>query len=152
VGKAPEKLRNRLGIAIAKQTYTAYRDLLESARWQGLANARALPQRLLWGSTGTKDPSAPDVLYIEGLAAPDTINTMPDKTLLAFADHGQVKGVLPRDGGAAENVIAEFRLAGIDIGALAQELQEEGATAFDQSWNDLLECLAAKNALLKKAG
>jgi transaldolase len=152
MGKVPETLRNRLGIAIAKRTYKTYRDLLESSRWQKLAKAGALPQRLLWGSTGTKDPAAPDVLYIEELAAPDTINTIPEKTLLAFADHGQVKNLLPRDGGDAEQVLREFQRAGIDERALAAELQREGAEAFDKSWNDLLECIATKAAFLKKAG
>ena len=148
----PRELRNRLGIAIAKRTYKTYRDVLESSRWQKLAKAGALPQRLLWGSTGTKDPAAPDVLYIEELAAPDTINTIPEKTLLAFADHGQVKNLLPRDGGDAEQVLREFQRAGVDERALAAELQREGAEAFDKSWNDLLECIATKAAFLKKAG
>src|SRR5215471_16668252 len=132
--KVPAPLRNHLGIAIAKRTYKSYRDLLESDRWQKLQKAGALPQRLLWGSTGTKDPAAPDVMYVEALAAPDTINTMPDKTLLAFADHGQVKAVLPRDGGDAEEVLAEFRRAGVNDSTLADELQREGAESFDKSW------------------
>jgi len=152
MGKVPETLYNRLGIAVAKQTYKSYRDLLESSRWLKLAKAGALPQRLLWGSTGTKDPAAPDVMYIEGLAAPDTINTIPEKTLLAFADHGQVKDVMPRDGGDAEEVLGKFQRAGINDAALAAELQREGAEAFDKSWNDLMECIATKCALLKKAG
>lgn len=152
MGKVPEQLRNRLGIAIAKQSYKSYRDLLESKRWQKLVQAGALPQRLLWGSTGTKDPAAQDVMYIEALAAPDTINTIPEKTLLAFADHGQVKGVMPRDGGDAEKVLAEFVRAGINDTALAAELQREGAEAFDKSWNDLMECIASKRESLKKAG
>jgi transaldolase len=152
IGKAPEHLRNQLGIAVAKQTYAAYRDLLESDRWQKLAKAGALPQRLLWGSTGTKDPSAPDVMYIEALAAPDTINTIPDKTLLAFADHGQVKGLIPRDGGDAEQVLSEFRRAGVDDAALAAQLQKEGAEAFSKSWSDLMECIATKSESLRKAG
>jgi transaldolase len=152
IGKVPDTLRNRLGIAIAERTYKSYRDLLESSRWQKLRKAGALPQRLLWGSTGTKDPAAPDVMYVEALAAPDTINTIPDKTLLAFADHGQVKGALPRDGGDAEDVLAEFRRAGVDDAALAGELQREGAEAFDKSWNDLMNCIASKSELLKQAG
>ena len=106
-------------------------------------------QRLLWASTGTKDPEAPDTLYIEALAAPDTINTIPDKTLLAFADHGQVKDMLPADGGDAERVIDEFRRAGVDDAAVADRLQVEGAQAFDKSWRDLLECIAAKSEALK---
>jgi len=150
--KVPETLRNRLGIAIAKRTYKSYRDLLESDRWQKLQKAGALPQRLLWGSTGTKDPAAPDVLYVEALAAPDTINTMPDKTLAAFADHGHLKGVLPRDGGDAEAVLAEFQRAGVNDAALADELQREGAESFDKSWNDLMNCITGKRALLKKTG
>ena len=152
MGKVPEALRNRLGIAVAKRTYKAYRDLLESSRWRKLAEAGALPQRLLWGSTGTKDSTASDVLYIEALAAPDTINTIPEKTLLAFADHGQLKGVMPRDGGDAEEVLAEFARAGVDDQTLATELQREGAEAFDKSWNDLLECVASKSLSLKRAG
>ena len=111
-----------------------------------------MPQRLLWGSTGTKDPAAPDIIYIQALAAPDTINTIPEKTLLAFADHGQVKGVMPRDGGDAEAVLAEFSRAGVDDATLAAQLQREGAEAFDQSWNDLMECIATKSRLLKRVG
>ena len=151
MGKVPEHLRNRLGIAIAKRTYKAYRDLLNSTRWQKLAKAGAPQQRLLWGSTGTKDPSARDVMYIEALAAPDTINTIPEKTLLAFADHGHVKGVMPVDGGDAEQVLAEFARAGVNDAALAEELQQEGAEAFDKSWNDLMDCLRSKSEQLKKA-
>jgi transaldolase len=152
MGKVPEPLRNHLGIAIAKRTYKSYCDLLESSRWRKLAQAGALPQRLLWGSTGTKDPAAPDTLYVQELAAPETINTIPEKTLLAFADHGQVKGVMPKDGGDAEKVLAEIARAGIDVAALAVELQREGAEAFDKSWNDLMACIASKSELLKKAG
>jgi transaldolase len=152
MGKVAETLRNRLGIAIAKRTYKSYRDLLESSRWRKLAEAGALPQRLLWGSTGTKDPAAPDIMYIEALAAPDTINTIPEKTLHAFADHGQVKDGMPRDGGDAEEVLAEFSRAGVNVGELANELQREGAEAFDKSWNDLMECIGSKSRLLKKAG
>jgi transaldolase len=152
MGKVAETLRNRLGIAIAKRTYKSYRDLLESSRWRKLAEAGALPQRLLWGSTGTKDPAAPDIMYIEALAAPDTINTIPEKTLHAFADHGQVKDVMPRDGGDAEDVLAEFSRAGVNVADLATELQREGAEAFDKSWNDLMECIGSKSRLLKKAG
>lgn len=146
---APE-LRNRLGIAIAKRTYKAYRDLLASSRWRKLAGVGAKPQRLLWASTGTKDPEAPDTLYIEALAAPDTINTMPDKTLLAFADHGRVKGVLPTDGGDAEEVIAAFVRAGVDDARLADQLLREGAQSFDESWKELMDCIATKSNILKK--
>ena len=146
--KVPGQLRNRLGIAIAMRTYKAYRDLLLSPRWLKLASAGARPQRLLWASTGSKDPEASDTLYVEALAAPDTINTMPEKTLLAFAEHGQVKDAMPADGGNAESVLAEFRRAGVDEAALAGELQREGAQSFDKSWNDLIACLASKSGAL----
>ncbi len=149
--KVPGQLRNRLGIAIAQRTYKAYRELLASSRWGKLAAAGALPQRLLWGSTGTKDPDASETLYIEALAAPDTINTMPEKTLLAFADHGQVKGELPADGGDAEALLAEFARVGVDDATLAAQLQREGVLSFDKSWNDLMDCIAWKSAMLKKA-
>jgi len=152
MNKVPERLRNRLGIAIARRTYKSYRDLLASNRWQKLAEAGALAQRLLWGSTGTKDPNAPDVMYVQALAAPDTINTIPETTLLAFADHGQVKSAMPIDGGDAEEVLTEFTNAGVNGAALAAELQREGAEAFDKSWNDLMKCIASKSELLKKAG
>lgn len=146
----PKHLRNRLGIAIAKRTYKVYRDLLASPRWRKLAAAGARPQRLLWASTGTKDPEASDTLYIEALAAPDTINTIPEKTLHAFADHGQVKGALPVDGGDAEAVLAQFTEKGVDHAALADLLQREGTVAFDKSWRELMNCLAEKSAMLKK--
>ena len=147
---APE-LRNRLGIAIALRSYKAYRELLASARWQALAASGARPQRLLWASTGTKDPAASDTLYVEALAAPETINTIPEKTLHAFADHGMVKGVLPADGGDAGAVLAEFARAGVDVQALAAALQREGAEAFSRSWKDLLERIAAKSSVLAAA-
>jgi transaldolase len=150
--KVPQALRNRLGIAIAKRTYKAYRELLASPRWRKLAAAGARPQRLLWASTGTKDPDASDTLYIEALVAPDTINTMPDKTLSAFADHGQIKGAMPVDGGDAEEVLAEFTRIGVDDAALADQLQREGTSSFDKSWRDLLERIAAKGAMLQKVG
>jgi len=149
--KVPRELRNRLGIAIAKRTYKAYRGLLASPRWRAVEGAGARVQRLLWASTGTKDPEAPDTLYIEALAAPGTINTIPDKTLLAFADHGQVRGALPVDGGDAEHVIDEFRRLGVDDAALADQLQVEGAQAFDKAWHDLLDCIAAKSEALDSA-
>jgi len=149
--KVPAELRNRLGIAIAQRTYKAYRELLASPRWRGLAGAGARLQRLLWASTGTKDPDAPDTLYVEALAAPDTINTIPDKTLLAFADHGQVEGVLPTDGGDAERVIAEFRRAGVNDAAVAGQLQVEGTQTFDKAWRALLDCIAAKSEALESA-
>jgi transaldolase len=149
------RLRNRLGIAVAQQTWRAYRELLASARWQRLASAGALPQRLLWASTGTKDPAAPDTLYVEALAAPDTINTMPEKTLLAFADHGRTDAGLSSDGsdgGDADAVLADCRREGIDDAALAARLQREGADAFSKSWRQLLEGIAAKTRQLTQAG
>ena len=149
--KVPGELQNRLGIAIAKRAYKGYRELLTSSRWWKLAGAGARPQRLLWASTGTKDPGASDTLYIEALAAPDTINTMPEKTLLAFADHGKMRGELPADGGDAEALLAELSRAGVDDAALATELQREGTRSFDKSWNDLMDCIASRSAMLKKA-
>ena len=146
--RVPPALRGRLGIAIAGRTYRAYRELLDSRHSQSLASAGARHQRLLWASTGTKDPQASDVLYAEALAAPDTINTMPDATLLAFADHGEIRGVMAEDGGDAEAVLAEFERAGIDVAALADQLQREGAEAFVKSWNELLERIAAKSEAL----
>ena len=143
----PEARRNRLGIAIATRTHAAYRSLLASERWLKLAHAGAQPQRLLWASTGTKDPGAADTLYVEALAAPDTINTIPEKTLLAFADHGVLKTVLPIDSGHAEATIAEFTRAGIDDEALAARLQREGTGAFIESWRRLLCLIVAKGAL-----
>jgi transaldolase len=151
MGKTPESLRDKLGIAIAQRTYKAYRDVLASPRWQKLAAAGARPQRLLLASTGTKDPKASDILYIQALAAPDTIDTMPEETLLAFADHGSVNGVMPLDGGDCEQVLAEFGKAGVDIDKLAADLQKEGAESFDKSWNELMECLTQKSDTLKKA-
>lgn len=145
-------LRNRLGIAIAHRTYRAYRELLASTRWQTLADAGARPQRLLWASTGTKDPEAPDTLYLEALAAPDTINTVPEKTLLAFAEHGKVGGALPADGGDAEALLAEFTQAGVDVDALAERLQHEGVHAFANSWHDLIDRIAAKAETLTDGG
>jgi transaldolase len=152
MGKAPEELRGELGIAVAKQAYRSYRELLDSPRWGRLENAGARPQRLLWASTGTKDPEASDVLYVEALAAPHTVNTMPEETLLAFADHGTVRPALARDGGDAEQVLARFAQAGIDVDALAAQLQKEGAAAFVKSWNDLLARITEKCELLRKAG
>ncbi|MDQ2842751.1 MAG: transaldolase [Acidobacteriota bacterium] len=151
MGKVPKELEDRLGIAIAKRTYKAYRDLLGSPRWQKAASSGAQPQRLLWASTGTKDPNASDVLYVKSLAAPDTINTIPEKTLLAFADHGQVGEVLPDNGGDVERVIAEFAKVGIDDQQLAADLQREGAKAFVTSWKDLLDCIESKSKVLKAA-
>jgi len=151
-GKVPDELSNRLGIAIAMRTYTAYRDLLASTRWQKLAGSGALPQRLLWASTGTKDPAAADTLYLEALAAPDTINTIPEKTLLAFASHGKVQHVLPTEDDEAEALLVEFVRAGIDHAAYAIELQREGALAFAKSWSDLMDCIASKSTALAQSG
>jgi len=151
MGKVPKNLQDRLGIAVAKRTYKAYRDLLASPRWREAFAAGAQPQRLLWASTGTKDPNASDVLYVKALAAPDTINTIPEKTLLAFADHGDVGEVLPVDGGDAESVIAAFASAGIDDQKLAADLQHEGADSFVSSWNDLLGQIKSKAATLQAA-
>jgi len=150
-GRVPELLRNQLGIAIAKRTYASYRALLDSPRWQRLENAGARPQRLLWASTGTKDPNASDVLYVRALAAPFTVNTMPEGTLKALADHGAISEVLPPDGGDAEDLLALFARAGIDVDALAARLQEEGANAFVRSWNELMAVIAGKRAALAKA-
>jgi transaldolase len=143
---APEALRNRLGVAIGKRTYRAYRELLDSERVQRLANEGVRPQRLLWASTGTKDPDASDTLYVEALAAPFTVNTMPEKTLLAFADHGEVGEPLAADGGDAEETLAEFAAAGIDVDELAARLQKEGAETFSASWGELLDTLAKQHA------
>jgi transaldolase len=142
--KVPPELRNRLGVAVGRQVYQAYRDLLGSERWQRLAGAGARPQRLLFASTGTKDPKASDVLYVHGLAAPNTVDTMPEKTLLAFADHGELSGAIPRDGGDAEQVLAAFNRAGVDLGQLAAELQEQGAKSFVASWKDLMAGIVNK--------
>jgi transaldolase len=149
--KVPEGLRNQLGIAIAKRTYQASRALLNSPRWQRICNAGAHPQRLLWASTGTKDPHASEVLYVKALAAPFTVNTMPENTLKAFAGHQEVGPMMPADGGDCEEVLAQFAKAGIDVDALAVQLQEDGAKAFAKSWNDLMQVLATKSDALKKA-
>ena len=148
--KVPEKLRNTLGIAISRQCYTAYRDLMESDRFQRLANLGARPQRLLFASTGTKDKSASDALYISALAAPNTVNTMPGQTLLAFADHGTTSGVLPRDGGDAEAVLLVFAKAGINIAVLAAQLQSDGAQVFAASWREMLGEIEAKGKTLAR--
>jgi len=151
-GKVPEELRGRLGIAIAQQTYQAYRELLASARWQRAANFGARPQRLLWASTGTKDPKASDVLYINALAVPFTVNTMPEGTLKAFAEHGSVEPLLGADGGDSKNTLAAFARAGVDAGALAAKLQDEGADSFATSWKDLMTVILTKSAHLQTAG
>jgi transaldolase len=147
--KVPESDRDKLGIAIGQQAYAAYCDVLESDRWQRLAYCGARPQRLLFASTGTKDPKASDVLYIGALAAPDTVNTMPEETLLAFGEHGRVNGVIPRRGGDCEQVLAEFGRVGIDVAKLGANLQKEGAKSFDDSWQDLLKAIETKSKALK---
>ena len=150
-GNIPSELTNRLGIAVAQRTYEAYRELLASARFQRAANAGAKPQRLLWASTGTKDPKASDILYVKSLAAPFTINTMPDSTLRAFAEHGEVGETMPHDGGAAATVLASFAKAGVDINALAARLQDEGASSFVKSWKELMACIDSKRSAIRKA-
>ncbi|HEX5354264.1 MAG TPA: transaldolase [Rhodanobacteraceae bacterium] len=152
--KVPSELKDRLGIAIGQRTYKTCCELRESPRWKKIVAAGVHPQRLLWASTGTKDPKAPDTLYIEAFAAPDTINTMPDKTLLAFADHGKLRGAMPKDGGDCEKVISQFNAAGIDDAALAGQLQKEGAQKFVKSWNDLLGRIGQKSSTVasKPAG
>ncbi len=149
IDKVPDRDRDRLGVAIGQQVYAAYRDLLESDRWQRLANCGAPAQRLLFASTGIKDPKASDVLYIGALAAPNTINTMPEETLLAFSEHGRVSSVIPRNGGDCEQVLAEFRSVGIDVAKLGADLQTQGTESFDDSWRDLLSAIEAKSKALK---
>jgi transaldolase len=150
--KVPNALRDQLGIAIAKRIYRAYCAQLNESRWMRAYNAGARPQRLLWASTGTKDPKASDILYIKALAAPFTVNTMPEGTLKAFADHGEAAATLPADGGDSEQVLARFAQAGVDVDALADRLQDEGAKSFVKSWNDLMGVIASKSAVLEKAG
>ena len=149
--KVREPLRDKLGIAIAGRTFKAYRELLASPRWQRALNSGARPQRLLWASTGTKDPKASDVLYVKALAAPFTVNTMPDNTLKALADHGEIGTVMPADGGDCEEVLARFAAAGVDVDALAAELQSEGAKSFVDSWNELMKVIESRSAALKVA-
>jgi len=148
VNETPDELHNQLGIAIAKRTYKAARALLSSPRWTRVYNLGARPQRLLWASTGTKDPKASDILYIKSLAAPFTVNTMPEGTLKALATHTDLGELLPADGGNCEEVIAQFTKAGIDVDALAVQLQDEGAESFVKSWNDLMAVISSKNAAL----
>lgn len=147
--EAPEALRNTLGIAVAQRAYKAYNEFLETPRARRAMNFGGLPQRLLWASTGTKDPNASDVLYIEAFNSPFTINTMPDKTIKAFNDHGKVGAPMPVDGGDCEKVLGEFAKAGIDVDALALRLQDEGAEKFSKSWNELLKLLKSKTESLK---
>jgi transaldolase len=146
--KTPEELHNQLGIAVAKRTYKAARTLLGSQRWARVYNLGARPQRLLWASTGTKDPKASDILYIKSLAAPFTVNTMPEGTLKALATHTELSEILPADGGNCEEEIAQFTKAGIDVDALGVQLQDEGAESFVKSWNDLMAVISSKNAAL----
>ena len=150
-GKVPQPLVNRLGIAVGQRAYKAYCDLIASPRSRRVMNAGARPQRLLLASTGTKDPKASDVLYVEALAAPLTVDTMPEATLLAFADHGKAGSAMPPDGGDSEAVLSQFAKAGIDVGALAARLQDEGAAAFVKSWNELMGVIASKSSALGKA-
>src|SRR5580704_12825503 len=144
----PDNLRDKLGIAIAGRIYKAYVDLLATPRWQAIVKAGYNPQRLLWASTGTKDPKASDILYIKALAAPNTVNTMPEATLKAFGDHGEVGDSMATDGGNAEQVLAEFKQAGVDIDALGAKLQEEGAKSFVYSWTELMKVIESKSAVL----
>jgi transaldolase len=146
--EVPEELHNRLGVAVGGRAFRAYHELLDSPRMQRLLNEGARPQRLLWASTGTKDPNASDTLYVEAFAAPFTVNTMPENTLLAFADHGEIGDLFPPDGGNAEQVLEEFDRAGIDVAALAARLQEEGKTSFNKSWEDMLGTIGSKRGAL----
>ena len=148
--KIPEALRNRLGIAIGMRTYEAYRSLLGSPRWERALDAGARPQRLLWASTGTKDPKASDILYVKALAAPFTVNTMPEATLKALAEHTELGSIMPAEGGDCEEVLAEFTKAGIDVDALAAQLQDEGAKSFVKSWNELMGVIESKSAAIQK--
>jgi transaldolase len=150
-GTTPAELANRLGIAIAQRTYRAYLELLVSPRFLRIANAGARPQRLLWASTGTKDPKVSDTLYVKALAASFTINTMPEGTLKAFGQHGEIGAMLAPDGGDCEEVLAAFAKAGIDIDILAKSLQDQGASSFDKSWSDLMACIESKITVVRKA-
>ena len=150
-GKVPSALTNRLGIAVAKRAYQAYRKLQNSPRWQRACNYGARTQRLLWASTGTKDPTASDLLYVTALAAPFTVNTMPEATLKALADHGHLGPAMAADGGDCEIELARFAKAGVDVDALAAQLQTEGAQAFSKSWNDLMDVIASKTEALRMA-
>jgi transaldolase len=151
VGKVPPALLNRLGVATSGRTYRAYREVLNSPDWMRLMNVGARPQRLLWASTGTKDPNASDILYVRALATPFTVNTMPEGTLKAFADHGDFGAVMAADGGDCEAVLAEFEAAGVDVDALAAKLQDEGAASFVKSWNNLMTVIASKSEKLRAA-
>src|SRR5262249_11652295 len=144
-------LQNQLGIAVAHRTYKAYRDLLGSPRWQRAFNAGARPQRLLWASTGTKDPKASEVLYIKALAAPFTVNSMPDATLRELGEHSELGSIMPADGGDCEATLDQFAKAGVKIDALADQLQDEGAKSFVKSWNELMSVIASKSEALQQA-
>jgi transaldolase len=146
--RVPQELKNQLGLAVGLDTYRAYRQLMDSDRVQRLQNSGARVQRLLWASTSTKDPAASDTLYVHGLAAPFTINTMPDATLQAFYDHGEVGEPMPADGGDSDAILARFRRAGVDVTELAAKLQADGAKQFVAAWNDLLGRIAAQRAAL----
>ena len=150
-GRVPAELANRLGIAVANRTYKIYRQFLSSPRWQRIYNAGARPQRLLYASTGTKDPKASDVLYVKALAAPYTVNTMPEGTLKALADHGELGSIMSADGGDSEDVLNEFARAGIQVDDLARQLQDDGARAFVKSWNELLAIIDSRSHALKQA-
>jgi transaldolase len=150
-GKVPQALNNQLGIAVSKRAYKAYLGLLSSPRWMRAYNAGARPQRLLWASTGTKDPKSSDVLYVQALAAPFTVNTIPEATLKALADHGMVGATMAIDGGDSDEALARFAAAGIDVQALADQLQDEGAKTFVKSWNDLMGVIMSKSIVLKRA-
>ena len=149
--KVPAGLRNRLGLAVGRRAYRSYCELLTSPRWLRALNAGARPQRLLFASTGTKDPKSSDVLYVEGLIGPLTVNTMPENTLKAFADHGRVGDAIRADGGDSEEVLAQFTRAGVDLAALAAKLQKEGAAAFVSSWDSLMGVISSKATALRKA-
>lgn len=151
-GKVPAELTNKLGIAIAQRIYRAAREFQGGPRWLRTCNFGAWPQRVLWASTGTKDPKASDILYVKALAAPYTVNTTPEATLNAFADHGSLGALMAPDGGDSEKVLQQFGKAGVDVDALAAKLQDEGAKAFVKSWNDMMAVLDSKSAALQKAG
>jgi transaldolase len=151
-GKVPETLNDKLGIAIGKSIYKTYRELLDSPRWQRAFNSGARPQRLLFASTGTKDPRASDVLYVKELAAPFTVNTMPETTLKAFAEHGEVNDTLSLDGGDGTAILAQFAAVGVEVESLAATLQSEGAASFVKSWNELMAVIDSKSAVLQAAG
>jgi transaldolase len=150
-GKVSEALKNRLGIAVSGRTYKAYLKMLSSHQSQSMLNAGARNQRLLWASTGTKDPKASDTLYIQALATPFTVNTMPEGTLKAFADHGELGPIMSADGGDCEKILEQFAKAGVDVDSLADQLQDEGAKSFVKSWNELMTVIASKSEALKKA-